>query len=43
MLELINPAIIGILLGVISGCIPGIGNFAALLIIFPYLVQLDPM
>ena len=43
MTELINPAIIGILTGLVSGCIPGIGNFAALLILFPYLINLDPL
>jgi len=40
MIELINPATIGILAGLVSGCIPGIGNFAALLILFPYLINL---
>jgi len=43
MIELINPATIGILAGLISGCIPGIGNFAALLILFPYLINLEPI
>ncbi len=43
MTELINPATIGILAGLVSGCIPGIGNFAALLILFPYLINLDPL
>ena len=38
MTELINPAIIGVLTGLVSGCIPGIGNFASLIIIFPYLI-----
>ena len=43
MTELINPAIIGVLTGLVSGCIPGIGNFASLIIIFPYLINLEPM
>ena len=43
MTELINPALIGILSGLISGCIPGIGNFATLIIIFPYLINLEPL
>ena len=43
MTELINPAFIGILSGLISGCIPGIGNFATLIIIFPYLINLEPL
>ena len=43
MTELINPAIVGILTGLVSGCIPGIGNFASLLIIFPYLIHLEPL
>ena len=42
MMELINPALIGVLAGLISGCIPGVGNFASLLIIFPYLINLEP-
>ena len=37
------PGLVGILAGLISGCIPGIGNFAALIIIFPYLVNLEPL
>ena len=43
MTELINPALIGIFSGLISGCIPGIGNFATLIIIFPYLINLEPL
>ena len=43
MTELINPAIIGVLTGLVSGCIPGIGNFASQIIIFPYLINLEPM
>ena len=43
MTELINPALIGILSGLISVCIPGIGNFATLIIIFPYLINLEPL
>lgn len=43
MTELISPALVGVLSGLISGCIPGIGNFAALLIIFPYLIHLEPL
>jgi len=43
MIELITPALVGILAGLISGLIPGVGNFATLLIIFPYIINLEPM
>ena len=43
MLDLINPTIVGILTGLISGLIPGVGNFASLLIIFPYIIHLEPL
>ena len=43
MSELFVPGLIGILTGFASGFIPGIGNFASLLIIFPYLYTLDPI
>lgn len=40
--ELITPSIVGIVCGLVSGLIPGMGNFASLIIIFPYLVNLEP-
>ena len=43
MVDLINPTIIGILTGLVSGMIPGIGNFASLLILFPYIIHLEPL
>ena len=43
MEHLIVPGLIGISAGFVSGFIPGIGNFAALLVIFPYLYTLDPV
>ena len=43
MTELIIPGMVGISAGFISGFIPGIGNFATLLVIFPYLYSLDPI
>ena len=43
MLDLIVPTLVGISAGFISGFIPGIGNFACLLILFPYLFTLDPI
>ena len=43
MFDLIGPGVVGITAGFISGFIPGIGNFATLLVIFPYLYSLDPI
>lgn len=43
MEHLFVPGLIGISAGFVSGFIPGIGNFAALLVIFPYLYTLDPV
>ena len=43
MTELLLPGLVGISAGFVSGFIPGIGNFAALLVIFPYLYTLDPV
>ena len=43
MFDLIGPSVVGITAGFISGFIPGIGNFACLLILFPYLFTLDPI
>ena len=43
MLDLIVPTLVGISAGFVSGFIPGIGNFACLLILFPYLFTLDPI
>jgi len=43
MFDLIAPATVGITAGFVSGFIPGIGNFACLLLLFPYLFTLDPM
>ena len=43
MTELLLPGLVGIIAGFVSGFIPGIGNFAALLVIFPYLYTLDPV
>jgi len=43
MFDLIGPGVVGITAGFISGFIPGIGNFATLLVIFPYLYALDPV
>lgn len=43
MYDLLGPGLVGISAGFVSGFIPGIGNFAALLVIFPYLYTLDPV
>lgn len=43
MFDLLTPSVVGITAGFVSGFIPGIGNFACLLILFPYLFTLDPI
>ena len=42
-MDLIVPCIVGIMLGVFSGVLPGIGTFVSLLLIFPYLIELQPI
>ena len=42
-MDLIVPCIVGILLGIFSGVLPGIGTFVSLLLIFPYLIELQPV
>ena len=42
-MDLIVPCIVGIMLGVFSGVLPGIGTFGSLLLIFPYLIELQPI
>ena len=36
-------AIIGILLGIIAGLIPGFGIFTSLIVLYPFLLKLDPI
>lgn len=43
MYDLLGPSAVGIVAGFVSGFIPGIGNFACLLILFPYLFTLEPI
>ena len=42
-IDLIFPSFFGTVLGTISGIIPGVGNFAAVLLAMPYLMTLDPI
>jgi len=41
--NLFFPSAFGIIVGTISGLIPGVGNFASILMVMPYLVTLDPI
>lgn len=43
MIELVLVFLSAIILGVISGLLPGIGGFAIMILAYPFLIQLDPV
>ena len=40
---MIVSAIIGILIGIVAGLIPGFGIFTSLIVLYPFLLNLDPI
>lgn len=41
MFDFVYAHLLGILLGIVSGCIPGVGNFVLMLLVFPFLSSFD--